>query len=397
MFDNHMKLVINKSQLLFACIICFFVLCEFCSPFYLLDRLHLKHFFFIAVVFVFGIKLFKNRGHNILMWDELRLVLITAGVLYGISLLFQLYHKEFKLYSIEEVYYLIMPIVFATIVFNYNRKDNVDFIMTMVLVTCYFSFVITRIDRGTLTVENLKKMFSFQALFVDSTSAMIESDLSNFFMLLFLFFAFRKCKWRCIFSGIGVFLGYKRFAVLYLLIMLFVIRFVPRDKKANNKIVMTAVVVFCLAPFAVYYMCTDTFANWFFNKFKIDFNQFTMTRFYIINIVIDANLKNYGLGTVTAFLESRGIVGQTNMHNDILRIYMECTLLGTIVFTRNYFKMAEKNQYSFLTMLFIFMELFVAHFLGPASTSFWIVAYLSILTFNRASDEENSFLQMETI
>lgn len=62
---------------------------------------------------------------------------------------------------------------------------------------------------------------------------------------------------------------------------------------------------------------------------------------------------------------------------------MECTIIGTVAFTCNYFKMVEKSWYSFLTMLFIFMELFVAHFLGPAATSFWTVAYLTIFTFNK--------------
>lgn len=395
MFDNHLRLKISKFQLLFACIICFFVLCERCSYFYWMDGLHLKHIFFIAVVFLYGVGLMRNHGQNILMWDELRLAIIAAAILYGISLGFQIYHLKFKFYSIEEIYFLVMPIAFATIIFNYNQRENVDFIMTMVLLTCLFSFIITRIDRGTLTVENLKQMLSIQALFVDSVSAMTESDLSNFFLLLFLFFAFRKLKWRCLLSGVGVFLGYKRFAVLYLVILICVLRFIPRDKKVNNKIILATVVLFCLAPFAVYYMCTDVFANWFYNKFGIDFNQFTMTRFYIINTVIDANLQNYGLGTVTDYLESRGVAGQTNMHNDILRIYMECTLLGTIIFTRNYFKMVQKNWYSYLTMLFIFVELFVAHFLGPAATSFWTVAYLAIFTFNKVSDDREYITQME--
>ena len=166
------------------------------------------------------------------------------------------------------------------------------------------------------------------------------------------------------------------------------LRFIPFNKMVDKRIPILLTVVFCLAPFLVFFICTDEFALWFYTKFGLDFNKFTMTRFDIINTVIDANLPNYGLGTVTDYLERRGVPGQTNMHNDILRIYMECTLLGSIIFTKNYFKMAEKNWFSLLTMIFIFMELFVAHFLGPGTISFWTIAYLDIYTFN--NDYRNS-------
>ena len=115
-----------------------------------------------------------------------------------------------------------------------------------------------------------------------------------------------------------------------------------------------------------------------------------MTRFEIINTVIDAKLTNYGLGTVTDFLEARNYSGQTNMHNDILRIYMETTIIGSFAFTRNYFKVSSRNWYSYFMMLFIFVELFVAHFIGPGSVSFWIVAYLAIFSFNLQSNMATS-------
>ena len=129
-------------------------------------------------------------------------------------------------------------------------------------------------------------------------------------------------------------------------------------------------------------MCTDEFAFWFESKYDVDFNEFTMTRFYIVNMVIDANLTNYGLGTVTHYLEVLGNEGQTNMHNDILRIYMETTIIGSIVFTYCFFKIASKNIFSYFLMLFMFVELYLAHFLGPATIIFWIFVYYNIFYFN---------------
>ncbi len=104
-----------------------------------------------------------------------------------------------------------------------------------------------------------------------------------------------------------------------------------------------------------------------------------MSRFEIINAVIDRDLTNFGLGTVSNFLERRGRSGQLNMHNDILKIYMECGLLGTVVFTYSYFKIAKDNIYKYIIMLFVFLELFGAHFLGSGSISFWILVYLMLI------------------
>lgn len=382
---NKMNIKINKRQLLFSIVICFFILCEYCEPFYWLDQLHIKHFLMIGVVFVFGILLIKKK--NIIMCMEMKKVFWTTGILYTISLFFQMLNG-FKFYSVLEVYYFLIPMLFAIIVFNFSKKDNVDFIMTAILITCLFAFVVTRLGEGVFTFENLRAMFSFNALFIESTSVMRESDLSIFFVFLFTYFMYRREKIRTVMAGIGCFLGYKRFAVLFLIILMIALRLIRGEKKLNKSILNVTIIFFCIAPFVAYVLCTDDFASWFYSRFKIDFNAFSMTRFQIINTVIDAKLTNYGLGTVTDFLELRGVEGQLNMHNDILRIYMETTIIGTIVFTRNYFKMAETNWYSFFTMLFIFVELFVAHFLGPGAISFWCIAYLALFTYNLNAAEQ---------
>ena len=68
---------------------------------------------------------------------------------------------------------------------------------------------------------------------------------------------------------------------------------------------------------------------------------------------------------------------------------MECTVIGSIVFTTQYFKIVKDNIYSFLVMLYAFMELFVAHYIGPGTTSFWIIAYIIILYFNLLENMKN--------
>lgn len=369
---------INIYRMWFGFVIAIFILSERCvNLFGWLDKIHLKHYLLIISI-IFGIIILIKKKNNRILRKEFYSILFAAIGLYVISLIYQLFNGKFKFYSLEELYYFVAPLFFVYIIFNVYRDKKIEKYMDIILYVGLFSFFVTRLGRGTLTIQNIMSLFNVKSLFVDSVSVISESDLSVYFLILTVYYTFKKRKLKLILAAIGTFIGYKRVAVLFLVLFLVLHNFFPKDKEVNKKIWSLVCLIFIIAPFAVYFMCQDSFAIWFYKEFNIDFNTFTMTRFDIINTVIDADLTNYGLGTVTDFLEQRNVSGQTNMHNDILRIFMECGLIGTILFTISFFKLVRKNYYNFFIMIFIFTELFVAHFLGPGSVSFWILAYLVI-------------------
>ena len=373
---------INKSHIPYLITICIFILSEYCPLFQVLDSLHLKH---LLVIMIIGLYYFRN--HMLNPSTEMKFCLCTASVLYGITLICQLHQRKLMLYSIEEIYYLIIPILFVDIVYKANRGDNMDDVMSAILLSGLFSFFTTCADKGTLSIENFRAMFDINKLFIESESPMIESGLSSFFVLLYIYFLYRNKYKRAVLSAFGVFLGFKRVATLYMLILTLVFRFIPKHRKVPKLIIRIAMVSFIVLPFVAELMCTDEFAMWFYQQFEIEFNKFTMTRFYIINLVIDADLPQMGLGTTTYFLESRGHDGQLNMHNDILRIYMECGFWGSVALSVNNFKMVAKHWYSFLTMLFLMLQMFVTHCLGSGNLSIWIIAYMIIFYFNRTDSK----------
>ena len=359
---------------------CIFVLSEYCPWLQILDQFHLKHMLLIIYVGIFGRDLIVNRKHIYIKY-EMKQIILAGSILYIISLLFQFKNGELKSYSIGEVYYLLAPLVLVGILYNYvSIKKMHNIIDALFYATCV-SFVIR--FAGSFSIAALK-----QISFVDSASP-FESDMAQFFLLYCFFYFYTNQKTKAIFSVILCFLCFKRFTLVMLAVLLLTFKFIPHHKKVPKIIWLLVVIGFILAPFAVYMMCSDEFARWFYLQFGIDFNYFTMTRFEIINTVIDAKLTNFGLGTVTNYLEQRGYAGQLNMHNDILRIYMECTVIGSIVFTTQYFKIVKDYIYSFLVMLYAFMELFVAHYIGPGTTSFWIIAYIIILYFNLLENMKN--------
>lgn len=364
----------NKGMYYLALITCaIFVLSEYCPELHILDQSHFKHILLSIAVFIFGWDLIDNRKNRCLVY-EVKQILTCVGILYFITVIFQVKNMEFKSYSLGEVYYLIAPLLLVWIFFNYISLDRIAKVIDVLFYASCIAFFVR--FANTFSLAALK-----QISFIDSSSP-FESDMAQFFLLYCFYYFYTRQTWKSIISVILCFLCFKRFTLVMLIILLIINKFIPHHKKVPKIVLLITMGLFIAAPFLVYAMCTDSFARWFYLQFGIDFDYFTMTRFQIINTVIDANLTNYGLGTVTNYLEQRGAAGQLNMHNDILRIYMECTIVGTITFTVQYFKIVKDNIFSFLVMLYAFMELFVAHYIGPGTTSFWIIAYILIFYFN---------------
>lgn len=384
--QKNVGFIVKKKEIVFAAVIATFILSEYTIIFKWMDTLHIKHYLLWLALFIYGIKIiFKSE---VPFGKEKHIVGRACIILYGISIFYQVVNGKFQLYSLEELYYLLVPLFFVVTVAYFLDRVNIDRIIIFSFYVCEFALLMGVFRQGALTLKNIKALFDIRTLLLESKGAMIETDLSIFFVMYYIYFSYKNYRNRKIISFISIFAGGKRMAALYAVIMFFALKMMPKEKTVNKKIVLITVAVFCVLPIATYVMCTNQFAQWFYLKFGIDFDQFTMTRFSIINAVVDAHLTNYGLGTVTNFLEKRAVVGQVNMHNDILRVYMECGPIGIVTFAGSYFAIAKYNYFSYFLMLFIFIELYVAHFIGPGSTVVWMIAYLMLFVFNDTDKKE---------
>ena len=68
-----------------------------------------------------------------------------------------------------------------------------------------------------------------------------------------------------------------------------------------------------------------------------------------------------------------------SMHNDLIQIYLECGVIGSIIFTYVYIKSASANGISFILMCYVFFECYFNHLFGAGCTHIWILIYLMML------------------
>lgn len=257
------------------------------------------------------------------------------------------------MYTIQEMYYLVVPIVFVWIMYNCLSDKYLNKIIDVFFYSITISFCLKFYKEFSIAafITTLKS-FSLTGI-----SSIFESGLADKYALLLVYYLYKKDKLKiflCAFLGI---LASKRQATLFIILILLIFRFIPRNKKVNKIIYNSTICFFVVLSVFIDFTTSNVFADWFYDKFSISISEFSMTRVDIINTVKNANLTNYGLGTITNYLEERNVLGQTNMHSDLLRIYMECTIIGVFLYVGYYFKICKNNYISFILMIYFFFRI----------------------------------------
>ncbi len=283
------------------------------------------------------------------------------------------------MYTIKEMYYLIVPIVFVWIMYNCLSDKYLNKIIDVFFYASTISFCINFYESFSINafIDTLKS-FSFTGI-----SSAFESGLADKYALLLVYYLYKKDKLKIFVSAFLGILASKRQATLFIIIILIIYKFIPKNKKVNKAIYNSVICFFVFLPIFINFTTSDAFADWFYDKFSISISEFSMTRVDIINTVKNAELTNYGLGTTTNYLEERNVYGQTNMHSDLLRIYMECTIIGVFLYVRYYFKTCKNNYISFMLMIYFFFGLSINHLIGPGSISILVLLFYLILYFNK--------------
>ena len=213
-------------------------------------------------------------------------------------------------------------------------------------------------------------------------------------MLFFLFFYYtinkkKSMKWI---SFILLFLSFKRLHVVFAVMLIILQPFFEKnkDKKVNSLIFYLTIIFFLVSPSILSLICNNNFENWFYNEFGMKLDAFTMGRVTTLNYVIDSNRTNLGLGSISDFLAKARMINPylaDDLHNDIMRIYLEGTVVSLWLMVINYFSLTKRNLYNYLMVLFAFLVMFSSHLL--TSCIFWIFALLFLASNNLKESGKN--------
>lgn len=330
-----------------------------------------------------------------------------------ISVGVQLYHNTFGSYLLEEILYFIVPPVIAFLWINNNKKEDIIPYFYIILGKLVLYFVLE--FWGTFSFSNILRIS-----LGDSGSSAYEIVIAHdFLILMIIFMYFAKTK-AAVISFVFCLLCFKRFpfilsiAAMGIYIGGRIIRKKRKDRRGeadisavtgvqdgvlagvDNKVQMgeskrsvawldmsvsgwIPIVVFglmLLIPFVMMWLYSDSGQSIMLHSFGININELTSNRASIVNYAIE-NCRVNGLGSITAFFQQNAAIEYAqvgNMHCDVIRLLLEVTIIGYVVYLVGLLKIFKKTRLLFLLLLYIMVEMIVSHMAD--SLNIWIMMYL---------------------
>ncbi len=298
-----------------------------------------------------------------------------------VSLIYQIFNG-FRAFTISEILYLITPLFFVTLLISVDSY-NIPRIINALFYAIIIIFILQNISS-----LNIKSIMSIS--FFNSYSP-FESGLSGITVFFNLFFLVKNQKGKSIICLLISYLTLKRISVLINIALIifwpFIMKLTKKEKMVK-RITQVAIIIFILFPLGLELFYSDGMAEKISSVTGIDINQLTMDRYRRTKLILD-NKEDivYGLGSttdyITKYLSVSSGLENRNLHSDILRIYLECTILGTIVVTYCYFKSTKNNLFSLILILNAFIDMIFNHnFLGAGNVGTWCILYMLIFYFN---------------
>ncbi|WP_334115319.1 hypothetical protein [Streptococcus parasuis] len=301
------------------------------------------------------------------------------------SLFLQVVAHSFSFQTIKDFLYILSPILYVYLIVESEEEGNFDFYFNVEFFAATLTFLLRALP--ILTPSNILSIS-----FLNSYSPFEGIGNADGFFVLFFYYTINKKKSMKWISFILLFLSFKRLHVVFAVMLIILQPFFAKnkDKKVNSLIFYLTIIFFLVSPSVLSLICNNNFENWFYNEFGMKLDAFTMGRVTTLNYVIDSNRTNLGLGSISDFLAKARMINPylaDDLHNDIMRIYFEGTVVSLWLMVINYFSLTKRNLYNYLMVLFAFLVMFSSHLL--TSCIFWIFALLFLASNNLKENGKN--------
>ena len=379
--------MIKKIKISFLDVLIYISLTFLCMQFFTLvnplgfcqffDALGLKHIFMLLTVFVGFVSDLRKGKLNIKNFTyEIKMVVVAVISLVLISFIYMAFNG-YANYWISQVYFFLIPLLFAYTVFkNDFSKQRFRQIVNFILVITsiyYTIFMLSVILSGETRLS-----FSY----IDSTSP-FESEIAHFYLLMYIFYTFNSSIPGKMVPALFCILAWKRLCLVCLVLVTIAGLMRISNKRISVSYIIGITVVFTILPLLTEYMLSPEFSKWF-NEFTgLDFVKFTNFRYYSIQTAIKNSVESRGLGT---FFSVRvpwyGKYVDISMHNDLVRLYLEVSLVGLVIYLLCTALIA-KRRFSSFVIIYLFIEMSGSHLIGNGGIPYWMLGYSLVFYFNR--------------
>lgn len=315
--------------------------------------------------------------NSLVFTKELNKILFVIVIFLFISLCISLVTGNFTYNTITELLKLAIPVIYAFLILNTLKFKDIYNCMVFVLIFALVGYIL-ELGIQTFTISNIKLISYADSYspFESHYSASISISLCAFFMY------FREKPLFKYISLIFVLLTFKRLSVIFAILLFILPKFLNPDAKVGRKINFIFKLYFIFMIFSYYLILQPDFSILFEQFFNSNTDDFTMGRSAFLQTILDSGYSSYGFGSTTDFLGK-------SMEMDLIKIYIELSIIGLIFFVNNYWDISGRHLYCFVFLLYVLVNLLTSHSL--TSSFSWILIYIIIGTILYKREHDNTF------
>ena len=331
----------------------------------------------LGVAILFGIFQFKYKKEKTIYNKELFNIIIVITTIVVISLVMIIISGKYYSSFLEGIVKLLLPVIYVYLVLNLFEFKDIYKCMCGTLILSFIGYIL-EIGINKFTINNFMKIDFLHSYspFESHFSAGTSIAMCAFFMY------YRKNKIFKYMSILFAILTFKRMAVIFALILLFLPRIIDVNKNIKRKYKNIIKIIFVILTLGYFWLLTPQASVIFEKIFGQSQTSMTMGRSDFLQSLLNMNFVSSGYGSISNTL-GRGL------EMDLISIYLETTIIGLIVFINGYWNCAGNKIYTFIYMMFQFLNLLVSHSL---SNSFnWILAFLIIGCISYKKDKKFEF------
>lgn len=314
-----------------------------------------KYFFLLGASFAFCI---SQRSKKKIFSREFRILMFYYIIIAIISIIAAIWSQRFTFRTIKEFCFILTPIIFVYCAINSLSKNEILLMAKFSVIIYVISYFIEIRSNFSISMA-INAIRNFSLLGGQASFAYDYYETSHFpdpMMALFCYFCYYKKnnrKWIWI-SYISILLMNKRLIILFATLIL-IFTYLPNWKKiisikVDKRIYVLTVIIFALSPFFVIKLITSDLGIWFSKITGLNMADFWMGRDNMVLYYINHHFQSYGLGSTYDFTGAM-------LEIESIKMYLETTVIGSVLLSFCYWKITNRNFYSMLVMLYIFLNI----------------------------------------
>ncbi len=376
-----------------------FVVYNFIYVFYMED--YLPRTLYLAFVLVYCIAatlmILKNNDWIIsfkkfFFIKEFGAIMMIALSFAIITLIMQINNNHFQLSLFMDLLYLVLPMIIVFFIANIDAKDYKFYIYTILVKSAMQFFLL---NSGNISIANI-----LAVNFNDSHSSAFESPLAHTFYLLLIIFLYTKNKKLAIVCTVLSVLSFKRLSFIMSAVTWVVFWFLPK-KEVNKYFIIFVKIVLILVPYGLLWFYSPAGYDFFMINFEFDIIEFTTKRYNLVVEVMEEFDGVYnGYGTVRDYYANKNAyyAGLVSMHCDYLSLYLECTIVGIVIYATNIVNIIKKDWRVFYMGAYLLLQLMISIFIEGVQEWMLLYFFAFIVSYDKhKKSEEEKALSSESV